>query len=132
METSQETPNTKEGHTIMAKPNFKPSKTVQTLQSGRYRDDSFDDVVRMANAERGKVFEETVKTAEIAEDYRKGLDRSMKYLNETEGLSLSLTKDFETNADGSVTVRFSATARRARKSKSADAPETDESGSDSE
>src|SRR5690554_6060821 len=33
------------------KPNFKPSKTVTSLQSGRTRDDSFDDVVRMRSEE---------------------------------------------------------------------------------
>jgi hypothetical protein len=115
------------------KPNFKPSKTVTSLQSGRTRDDSFDDVVRMANAERGKVFEDTVKDRETAEEYRKGLDRSLKYLNETEALAASLTKDFEEKADGSVTVRFAVVARRARRTKvNGDAPETDESGSDSE
>lgn len=115
------------------KPNFKPSKTVTSLQSGRTRDDSFDDVVRMANAERGKVFEDTVKDRETAEEYRKGFDRSLKYLNETEGLTASLTKDFEEKADGSVTVRFAVVARRARRTKrNGDAPETGESASESE
>lgn len=98
-------------------PNFTESSDA-VLRSGRMRDDSFDDAVRLANDNRGKVYEETVADVETAEDYRKGLDRSVKYLNDKEKsgvcLDVSVIKEFTTHDDGSVTVKFSATARRTR------------------
>lgn len=99
---------------------FKPSKTVSALKSGRMRDDEFDALVREAAANRDKVYEDTV-SPERAEEIRKGLDRSVKYLNDKdksgENLNVSLLKEFIDNEDDngdvvSVMVRFQATERR--------------------
>lgn len=77
---------------------FAPSKTVKALKSGRSRDDEFDAAVRLANENRGTVYEDVV-TPDRAEEIRKGLDRSVKYLNDPEksggNLNVSLLKDFE-------------------------------------
>jgi hypothetical protein len=97
---------------------FKPSKTVTKLATGRVRDDEFDAVVKMANDSRGTVFEDTV-TAERAEEIRKGVERSVKYLNDESksgvNLNVAVAKEFETLEDGNVIVRLSAGPKSPRK-----------------
>jgi hypothetical protein len=78
----------------MKRPNFKPSTTVTHLETGKTRDSSFDDAVRAAASAMGKVFEELV-SPEDAEEYRKGLARSAKFLNDTGEVSISLTQEYE-------------------------------------
>lgn len=72
----------------MAKPVFKPSATVTAIASGRVRDDSYDDAVKAAYADKGKVFESEFSNAEI-DEVRKGLQRSALFLN------VRLATDFE-------------------------------------
>lgn len=86
----------------MGKPVFKPSKTVSSITSGRVRDDSYDDTVRTAFEQKGKVFESEVSNEDV-DDVRKGLARSALYLK------VRIATDFEQNAEkGTWIVRFSA------------------------
>ncbi len=81
---------------------FKPSDKVSTIKSGRTRDDSYDKFVSAAYAEKGKVFEATVKT-ETVDDVRKGLQRSAHFLNVR-----IAGPEYQDNGDGTTTVFFSA------------------------
>lgn len=91
----------------MAKIKFVESKTVDRIVSGRVRDDSFDEPVRTAYENKGKVYEAKVKADEV-DEYRKGLQRSALYLK------VRVATDFEDNGDGTWTVRFSAHDKMAR------------------
>lgn len=101
-------------------PNFTPSKTVTELVSGRTRDDSFDDAVRAAWAARTTdlpVLEELVESADVADEYRKGLARSAKFLAENESgmpvrVALQIEEVTEGKNKGKVWVRFSAAEKR--------------------
>jgi hypothetical protein len=76
-------------------PNFKPSKAVKELPNGKVRDGSFDDAVRMAWAEPGKVFEDIAADKDTADEYRKGLARSAKWLHDEHKIPVRVTDHYE-------------------------------------
>lgn len=77
------------------KPNFAPSATVTELANGKTRDGSFDETVRLAWQTPGKVFEEIVPDKETAEEYRKGLARSAKFLHDKHSIPVRIADEYE-------------------------------------
>lgn len=115
---------------------FKPSKTVAEIKSGRTRDDSFDEPVKVAYAAKGQVFEAEYPNDEV-DEVRRGLARSALYLK------VRVATDFEeiepdvTDKDGNVTkvgktvVRFSAHDKMPRNgSRKVETATTDADGSE--
>lgn len=100
---------------------FVESKTVDRIESGRVRDDSFDGPVKTAYENKGKVYETEINADEV-EDYRKGLQRSALFLK------IGITTDFEDKGNGKWAVRFVARDKQSRPRKAsatvenADAP----------
>ncbi len=101
----------------MSTPNFKASKTVTELSSGRVRDDRFDATIRTALTKVKTVFEEIVKDEGTADEYRRGLERSMKFLNDTENVRHTVKVEFDYHDNGTVTVLFWVLPKGVRKAR---------------
>lgn len=87
----------------MAKLQFGESKEVQEIKSGRTRDDSYDEFVEKAYAEKGKVFEFKNVPNEDLDDVRKGLQRSANFLKVR-----IAGPEYTDHGNGKTTVYFSA------------------------
>jgi hypothetical protein len=87
----------------MAKLQFGESKDVQEIKSGRVRDDSYDEYVRTAYENKGKVFEFKNVANEDVEDVRKGLQRSANFLRVR-----IAGPEYTDHGNGKTTIHFSA------------------------
>lgn len=93
----------------MAKLQFGESKDVTEIKSGRTRDDSYDEYVRTAYANKGKVFEFKNVPNDEVEEIRKGLQRSAQYLKVR-----IAGPEYADHGNGKTTVYFSAHDKMSR------------------
>lgn len=87
----------------MAKLTFGESKDVTEIKSGRTRDDSYDEYVTAAYAQKGKVFEFKNVPNEDLDEVRKGLQRSANHLKVR-----IAGPEYTDHGNGKTTVHFSA------------------------